>query len=176
MASASKETICTICGKANGRVRCEGCLQLFCYNHLNEHRQDLSIQLDEIETSRDLFRQTLTETTSQSQNHGLIQQIDEWERQSITFIRQMAAETKQKLIKYIEQFNIQLEETLNKLTDALRQSRADNDYFEPNLNRWREQLKQLQEHLIKPSNITIRHDLALPLKRITVDISGKTVR
>jgi len=50
-----------ICEKEKSAIRREGCLQLFCYDHLPNHRQQLSQQFDEIEFNRDLFRQKLTE-------------------------------------------------------------------------------------------------------------------
>lgn len=61
MAAATGKGHCITCGKGKGAVGCEGCLQVFCLNHLIEHRQKLSTQLDEIEVNRDIFRQALTE-------------------------------------------------------------------------------------------------------------------
>ena len=173
MATATKETVCATCGKNNGRVRCEGCSQLFCVNHFNDHRQQLATQLDDIETTRNLFRQTLIETISEPQNHALIQQINEWESQSIAQVRQTAQDAKQRLIKHATELGAELEEKLNKLTDQLRQSRAENDYFEPNLDQWREQLKQMQRELNEPSTATIKRSSKSLVMEITVTISGE---
>src|SRR5690348_2978021 len=63
MATATGKARCVICEKEKSTLRCEGCLQTFCYNHVADHRQQLSKQFDEIEVTRDLFRQTLTEQT-----------------------------------------------------------------------------------------------------------------
>ncbi len=52
-------------------MKCGGCLQEFCFNHWGDHRQELSKHLDKIEVSRDLFRQTLTEQTTDQQKHAL---------------------------------------------------------------------------------------------------------
>ena len=53
-----------------------------------EQRQELNMQIDEVEVTRDLFRQTLTERTSQSQSrtHPLMRKIGEWESDSINKI------------------------------------------------------------------------------------------
>ncbi|CAF2808119.1 unnamed protein product [Rotaria sp. Silwood2] len=48
-----------ICQKAKGISKCEGCSKIFCYNHFGDHRQELNQQLDEVEVTCDLFRQTL---------------------------------------------------------------------------------------------------------------------
>jgi hypothetical protein len=90
MATASKKATCSTCDKEKGGVRCEGCSKIFCLNHFDGHRQELSTQLDEIEVTRDLFRQTLTEKMADPQKHALIEQIDEWENDSINKIRQAA--------------------------------------------------------------------------------------
>ena len=95
MSTTTGKGRCITCGKEKSSVRCEGCLELFCYNHLTDHRQELSKQLDEIEIDRDLFRQTLTEQTNK---HPLIKQINKWEEDSIRIIRQTANQWKQLLI------------------------------------------------------------------------------
>ncbi|CAF1550279.1 unnamed protein product, partial [Adineta steineri] len=64
MATVASKARCVTCGKEKSTVRCDGCSQPFCYNHLVDHRQELNKQLDEIEVSRDLFRQTLTEQSA----------------------------------------------------------------------------------------------------------------
>ena len=72
MAIATGKARCNMCSKEKSTVRCEGYLQIFCFNHLISHRQELSKQLDEIEVNRDLFRQTLNEQINDGQKHFLI--------------------------------------------------------------------------------------------------------
>src|ERR1700722_19715067 len=69
MATATGETRCVICNKENSTVTCEGCLQIFCYDHLTNHRQELGDQLIEIENNRDSFRQTLNEQINDPQKY-----------------------------------------------------------------------------------------------------------
>ncbi len=79
MTMAAKRAPCSMCGKENGRVTCEGCSKLFCYNDFDAHRQNLRTQLDETEVDRDVFRQILTDKIADPQNQAFIQQINEWE-------------------------------------------------------------------------------------------------
>jgi hypothetical protein len=58
MAIATDKAHCVICGKDKSSYKCGGCLQVFCFNHLADHKQELSKQFYEIEVNRDLFRQT----------------------------------------------------------------------------------------------------------------------
>jgi len=98
MASLSKAPCATCGNKAVGIFRCEGCLQVFCRKHLNEHRDLLSHQLDEIVLEHDTLQQTIVENKSTKNNqHPVLKQIDEWEKNSIRKIQQLAEEARQQL-------------------------------------------------------------------------------
>jgi DNA repair exonuclease SbcCD ATPase subunit len=173
MATPTGKNHCAICGKERRTVLCDGCSQTFCYNHLNDHRQELSKQLDEVEVTRDLFRQTLTEQTSQPRKHQLMKEIDDWERDSINKIQQAANEARQLLSKHINGHITEIEVQLNKLTDQLRQSRQDNDFVETDLNQWKEELHRLKEELTKPSSIRLQRDFAPLVTKINVDLPSE---
>jgi chromosome segregation ATPase len=175
MATATGKNHCAICGKERRTVLCDGCSQTFCYNHLNDHRQELSKQLDEVEVTRDLFRQTLTEQTSQPRKHSLMKEIDDWECESINKIKQAANEARQLLSKHINGHIIEIEAQLNKVTNQLRQSRQDNDFVETDLNQWKEELHRLTEKLTKPSSIILRRDSAPLVNKINVDLPSKVI-
>jgi chromosome segregation ATPase len=173
MANATSENRCTICNKPNAILKCGGCLGDFCYNHVREHRQELNKQLDEIEITRDVLRQILNEQIKEPQKHVLIQQIDQWEQESIDKIKQTAEETRKVLLEYMSRHTNRIESNLNNLTDRLKQSRDDNDFVETNLNEWNRQLSRLNEELDKPSTIDIVYNSAPLVTKICVDALGK---
>jgi len=117
MTTTAKKALCSTCGKGNGQVTCGGCSKIFCLKDFDGHRQELGKQLDEVEVTRDLFRQTLNEKRSEPQKHALIEQINQWENDSINKIRQAAEELRQISLKHIVELNTKLEDKLNKLTD-----------------------------------------------------------
>jgi chromosome segregation ATPase len=174
MATAPGRNRCVVCDKVKATSRCGGCLQEFCYNDYGNHRQELDKQLDEVELNRDLLRQTLTEQTSEPQKHPLIEQIDQWEYNSISKIRQTAQGARQVVLKYTTGHIRELETKLNKLTVQLRQSREENDFYETDLRHWNEELTRLTQELAKPSTINLRQDTTAFITKICVDImSGK---
>lgn len=60
---ASIITPCAICAhKSIGIFRCEGCSKVFCRKHVDDHRNDLRQQLDEIIHEHDQLNQLLIET------------------------------------------------------------------------------------------------------------------
>jgi prefoldin subunit 5 len=164
---------CFTCGKENAITKCEGCSKTFCFNDFGNHRQELNKNLDEIETNRDLIRQQLNERTKEPKTHPLLQQIDQWESESINKIKQAAEENRKSVFSFITKHNNRLENKLNELTDQLKQSRQENDFIEVNLDQWKKQLTQIQEELIKPSNIEINYDSTPFITKIHTYITSK---
>lgn len=164
---------CVSCGKEKAVMKCGGCSNDFCFNHMTDHRQELSQQLDEIENIRDLFRQSLTEQISKPQKHALLRQIDQWEQESINKIRETAQETRQLLMQHTTKYFNEMEVKLDKLTRQLRESRQENDFIETDLRQWKQQLKSLEDELQRPSTITVRHDSAPLVTKICVNLSSK---
>jgi chromosome segregation ATPase len=176
MATAAGKARCVTCGKEKSSYKCGGCSREFCFNHLADHKQELSKQFDEIEVNRDLFRQTLTEQTTNPQKHALIQQIDQWERDSIKKIRQTADEARQLALENTVRHITELETKLNELTDQLRQSRQENDFNEIDLHQFQEELVRLTKALAKPSNVSIRQDSTPLIARIFIDVTSGSDR
>ena len=162
MATVTGKTRCITCGKDKATSKCSGCLQDYCLNHLIEHRKQLSKQLDEIEVTRDSFQQTIIEQKTGSQKHPLIQQINQWEQDSVEKIRQTAEEARKTILSGINMNSAEIEEKLNVLTDQLKSSRIEDDITENDLQIWKEELQQLTEQLTKPSNIVLQ-DSETPL-------------
>ncbi|CAF0712144.1 unnamed protein product [Adineta steineri] len=173
-AAATVKARCVTCGKEKSTVLCDGCSQPFCYNHLRDHRQELDKQLDEIEVSHDLFRQTLTDQSTKPETQALVKQIDEWEQDSIAKIRQTANDARQLILQHSTKYLTDIEIKLNKLTEQLRESRAENDFFEADLQRWNKQLTQMNKELDKPSTIKIQHGSTPLINSIRVNISVST--
>jgi hypothetical protein len=71
MTTVTGKAPCFTCGKKKSGVRCEGCLQTFCFNHFTDHRQEFTKSLNEIEVNHESFRQTLTEQALNSQKHPI---------------------------------------------------------------------------------------------------------
>ncbi|CAF1253462.1 unnamed protein product [Rotaria sordida] len=117
-ASAPNKKQCVLCNKSGGILICEGCQQVFCGKHVNEHRQELRGELDNIMQEHDLLQQELAQP-SLKKNH-LLNKIDKWEKDSITKI-QVAAETARKTLQeLLEQSKKSLSKTCHNITENLR--------------------------------------------------------
>jgi hypothetical protein len=175
MATTPGRTQCITCGKEKVTSKCSGCFQDFCYNHLGDHRQELNKQLDEIEVNRDLLRQSLTQQIERANNNILIQQIDQWEQNSIKIIQQTAERARQILIGNTNKRIYQIELKLNKLNNQLRESRQENDFNEINLSQFQEELSRLTKELTSPSTVSIREDSTSFINKISVVVPDNDV-
>lgn len=173
MATATAVNRCTKCEKSNAILKCGGCSQDFCYKHVLEHRQELNKQLDDVEITRDSFRETLNEQTNKPQTHPLLEQVDQWEKESIDKIKRTAEETRKMLLSYTSEHTKEIEIQLNHLTNRLRQSREENDFVETDLAEWNKQLIKLKEELQQPSNIKLRYDSIPFVTKICAHLSCK---
>lgn len=167
MATANKGR-CVRCEKEKRGVRCEGCSQLFCFEHLPDHRQELNEQFDEIEMNRDLFRQSLTQQTTDPTKHALIQQINQWEQDSIIKIQQTAKQCRDSVLQHVNEHVKQMEMKLSKLTNQLKHIRQENDFNEIDIDEFKQKLKEMIEELNKPSNVLIEQKSAALIQNISV--------
>ncbi|CAF0744888.1 unnamed protein product [Didymodactylos carnosus] len=152
---------CTKCAKNAGTVACEGCSAKFCPRCFNNHRQHLSKELDNIVYEHDILKQEL-EKPSEDETHPLLRQIDNWRKESIDKINQLADRCHTDVVKLIGDNKNQLADAFRKLTNTIRDGRSEEDYDERHLNMWITQLKELKDNLIKLSNVHVEVDKQQP--------------
>lgn len=174
MATAIGKTHCVTCGKDRVTYKCEGCLQSFCLNHLNEHNKTLGIELDELENQRNLFRQMLTEQKMNPEQHSLFDEINQWESNSIKKIHERAEMSRQLVRQYMNKYTDTIETELSKFTEQLRNIREENDFNEIYLNRLKADLEELRKNFVKPSSISIRHESSSFVSPIHVIVVSST--
>ncbi|CAF4733406.1 unnamed protein product [Rotaria sp. Silwood1] len=155
MESAATKKPCIRCTKSGGIITCGGCQQWFCTRHLLEHREELSVQMDQVGQEHDLLQRDLI---SEKSIHPLVTLINKWEKTSIENIRVAAQDARDDLQKYLDRTNIQVKTTLLSINKELQVSRESDDYTELDLIRWMQQLAELREMLEKPSTIDFIDD------------------
>ena len=98
MSSSALKTPCpTSDCKYVGIFKCEGCQQIFCRKHVNEHRDALSDRLDVIVQEYNTLQRTMHESNDEINHQSLLQEIDTWEKESVEKIRQTANEARNQL-------------------------------------------------------------------------------
>ncbi len=102
-----------------------------------------------------------------------MQQIDEWEPESMLKIRQAAEEARKRILKHTSRQLDEIEVKLNKLINQLRESRQENDFIETDLQQWKQQLKRMKDELSRTSTITVRNNSTPLMIKICVRVSDK---
>lgn len=149
-------SLCSICGKIPSFSFCTGCQRVFCTDHAEQHRLELSSLLDRIIHDHNQCKQTLIQYTEELNNHPLIQQITDWESQSIERIHQAASDARNQVFQAFGQFANHAIGTMNSLTEVLTKAQEEENFLERDLRQWMETLGQLKKELDKPPTINVR--------------------
>ncbi len=156
--STSKRSLCKACNKATSVFFCQGCQKDFCTGHAKEHRQELSKQLDRIILEHDQLQQNLAEYRGKSNQHPLMQEIDQWETQSIAKVRKAADDARKELSKAVNGHTTKITEDLKHLTQELTTARSEDNFIEIDLKEWMERLEKWTQDLNTPSSINIQQE------------------
>lgn len=159
---------CSICNKEKVAYLCDGCSQKFCFPDLTKHQQDHEKQLDCIITDCDAFRQYLLEIKKDMHQSALIQQVNEWENNSIRKIKETAEQCRQELLDKLEKNTAVTEKKLNKFVVHLKNIHQENDFNETDISELIASLKKLEEEFRKPSNISLLESGASFVNKISV--------
>ncbi|CAF0766953.1 unnamed protein product [Adineta steineri] len=174
MAMANNKTYCFTCNKEKITFSCEGCSKRFCLTHLTEHQKNLSDELNHIINDYDQFKQIINEQKQNLQNHSLIKEINQWERNSIEIIQQKAQNCREFVIKSSEIFINDIEIKFNSLSEQIKELYKENEYNEINLNYLKNQLIETTEEFNDPSNISIKEDSQSFINEISIISSKKS--
>jgi hypothetical protein len=152
--AASIDVSCVRCGKNGGIVLCNGCNQILCFKHINEHKEELENELEELINKENQFENDLSKIDD---SHYLFNHIDQWKKESIQQIKQIANQAKQDLRQLINQSNQQLLIYSQQIKENLRLLKESQDLSEIQLNKLSNQFNHLKKQidsiqLIKSSN------------------------
>ncbi|CAF3885892.1 unnamed protein product [Adineta steineri] len=172
MATSNKKIQCFVCNKEKNTYGCKGCSNEFCFQHLTEHRQRIETQLEEIINDHDQFQQTIVQQKQNPDISPLIEQINQWETNSIHQIQQAAEKCREKVMKSTQKNNNDMEKKFSELSQKLKEIREENEFNEIDLNNFQLKLTQITEEFLQPSNTSIRQDLHEFIKKISVKISS----
>ncbi|CAF3898101.1 unnamed protein product [Rotaria sp. Silwood1] len=124
---------------------------------MNEHKQALAQQLDELILDHDQLQQS-----SESCHFSSITKIDEWEQESIVKIHQMADDLRQKLIIKFEKYRNQFLQRFKQLSEELKKTRNDNEFIESDLQQLSNKFNKLKIYMASSPTIRFQDDMLIP--------------
>ena len=173
MEAATENPTCVTCHKGKSVVRCEGCMQIFCYDHLNNHRQEFYQQFQEIQNNHDLLREELNKVKEDPRKHSFIQEIDQWESNAIELIQKTAQTCREKVLEQTDGHFKQMAVALTGLKDQMTKLAKENDLNEIDLNFLRERLRQLDKEFNRIPNMTIAEDSTTLVPNLSILLSAR---
>ena len=144
MTTVISKVACVKCKRSKNTVNCSGCARDFCLAHINDHYKELSEQQSRAEDQFKQIKNNLEAQYIQIPRQKLIKEIDNWEKESIETIRQVAARVRGQVSSRIEAATADLNSTLIRLTDRLCQYRREDDFGDKDVQSFGNELKQLK--------------------------------
>ena len=155
MSSTLNRTLCVTCNKEKITYSCQGCSKRFCLDDLTKHRISLNQQLEQIQNDHDDLRQNLNNLKLNPLEYFLIEQIDQWEKESIDKIKQTAQQCKDQWIHYSDTFFKDIDKKLHNLAQRIKETQRENEFNEIDLNYLRQKFEKLQKQLDQPTTVSI---------------------
>ncbi|UJR06723.1 hypothetical protein I4U23_011012 [Adineta vaga] len=148
---------------------------MFCARHVNEHRQELSIQLDNTMQEHNCIQEQSNQLTI---NESTLKQIDAWEKKSIDKIKQIADKTRADFLQWYQNAHDQIKRECTELGKTLAIAHDQDDFSESNLNQWKKLLDNLQKQLDSTTKVNIveDHRLTINLIKISHNIPSTNAR
>ncbi|CAF1419660.1 unnamed protein product [Adineta steineri] len=173
MAMINNKTQCFNCKKEKITYPCDGCSQRFCFMDLSEHKQILNDELNHITNEYIVFKERINEQKQDSQKHSLIEQINQWEIESIEIIQQKAKQCREIVIESTKTCINDIEKKYNDLSEQIKQIHEENEFNEMNLNYLKSQLIEMTEEFNNPVKISIEQDPQSFINEISIILSKK---
>ncbi|CAF1261954.1 unnamed protein product [Adineta steineri] len=164
----NNKTHCFTCNKDKITYPCEGCSKNFCLMDLTKHRQILNEELHHIINDYNQFKQRFNEQKPSSHDLSLIDQVNQWRRNSIDKIRQKAKDCIEIIVKSSQTFLNDTEKRFNDLSEQIKQLQRENEFNEINLNYLRNQLIKMREELNNPPKTSIIQDCQPFINEISI--------
>ncbi|CAF1185236.1 unnamed protein product [Adineta steineri] len=165
---ANNQNECVTCNKRKRTYSCEGCSKRFCSKDLTEHTQILNDELYDIINDYNQFKQRLDDRKPTSHDLSLIDQINQWRRNSIDKIRQKANDCIEIIVKSSQTFLNDIEKKFNELNEQIKQIHSEHEFNEINLNYLRNKLIKIREELNNSSIMSIEQDSQSFINEISI--------
>ena len=145
---------CKLCSEETPQhlsiANCIGCKDLFCFDHLIEHRKQLSNEFDElIKRHTDINEKRITQLNINQH----LEYINQWEKETIELIHKHTKHVKEKMIVIFKTYKTELQKFHTMLGKELDNKRNLNTFIESDLMELSKQMDQLDKEILHMNNV-----------------------
>jgi hypothetical protein len=139
---------CSMCAKQVESVYCNGCDGYFCWKDMKTHREGMFIAMDKLVEEHNYLQDQLNKAIQPSnQQNPVIEQINVWEKNVITKVKQAAAQARQQAIELLNAKRIKISTEFESFTKELARLKDSEDYVEHDLTRLNQMISQFKQDL-----------------------------
>jgi len=157
---------CNDNGNSSGLFTCNGCENMFCARHVNQHREELNNQLEFVVQEYDLIKDQLSQSSS---DHILLKEINNWEKKSIIKIQKIAELARNDLRQFINNSHQRLVNISEDIAANIRSARKTDDFSEIDLEKWKKKLDELKIDIESSISCDLVKDKHSPIYLIKIE-------
>ena len=156
---------CTLCTntETTNFFTCIGCSQIFCIEHINEHKKTLNEQLDKLINNNDQLQESY-----ENCRYPSMRKIDEWEQESIIKIHQIADEIRKELMKKFEKSTNHFSNQWKNLSEEIKIIRNMNEFSEIDLEQLLNKVNKFKTSLLSLPTIGFQDDMIISKPTISI--------
>jgi hypothetical protein len=125
-------------------ANCIGCKDVFCIDHLIQHRRDLANDIDQLIKRHDEIKNYSFEQLNIEQH---LEYIDKWKHEIIEFIHKHTNDVKEKILSIFNTYQSELKQYHIILEKDLHDKRDSNKYFEQDITDLSQRIEQLDKEV-----------------------------
>ncbi|CAF0767853.1 unnamed protein product [Adineta steineri] len=139
---------CSICGTIAGTCICTGCQSLFCQRHFDDHRRQMTIELERLMHSyHQLGMRTQETIQTERVESALFHEIDQWQNTTMDKVYEVAEHAREQVLQIMRRKKTELIEEIKSIDKEIQIRQSVGDYVEYDLERLKNIINKLQQDL-----------------------------
>jgi len=146
--NSDKKFSCKLCPDDRRKnlciANCIGCKDVFCFDHLIQHRRDLTNEIDQlIKQHADMKKKSFSQLNIDQH----LEYIDKWEYETIELIHQHTKDVKEKIFSIFNTYKTDLKQYYTILGKELNDKKISNTFFERDITSFSQRIEQLDKEI-----------------------------
>jgi len=155
-----------LCASQPSITSCEGCQRKFCLTCLSRHRNELSLELDDLFNRRNELVEIINNNlpSSATDRCSCFDEINRWQNEMHANIDRIASTARDNIRQFLSDASKNVRTELDQISRDLQQRQKNGGYVEGDLNRLKQQLIKLND-TVQRFNEQIRIDTTISKKK-----------
>lgn len=143
---------CAECLCTPATAKCRRCKRNFCTGDFNKHQQQVDQQLKALDESLKSVNDELQKFSATAGDHQLLQEINEWEKESRLRIEDRAKNIKSSILanEDLQRAMRRLGGSVRRVTNEINKNKREDRRLEPKIKRWEQELNNLSQEIKEP--------------------------